>query len=268
MNAYLAENIAGVRVIQSFVREPQNVARFDEINDHNLDANLRAAKLSSLLFPVVTFVEALATALVLYFGGRMVLGSECLHGRRAVHVRGPYRPLLRSDQHAFAVLQHDAGRDGGRRAHLRLLDVDDEIEDKPDARELPRVRGHVEFDDVRFGYDDVEILHGVSLDVAPGQTIAFVGETGAGKTSMINLLASFYDVCAGAIRIDGYDLRDVTQRSLRSQLGVVLQDTFLFAGTIRQNICFARPDATDCGDDRRRESGRRARLYHGAARRI
>jgi ABC-type multidrug transport system fused ATPase/permease subunit len=245
VNAYLAENIAGVRVIQSFVREPQNVARFDEINNHNLDANLRAARLSSLLFPVVTFVEALATALVLFVGGRMVLGSDAFTVGELftfVALIGRFYDPINTLSQGYNTMQ--AAMAAGERIYT-LLDVEQEIIDKSDALELPRVQGHVEYDEVRFGYDEVEILHGISLDVAPGESIAFVGETGAGKTSMINLLARFYDVRGGAIRIDGYDLRDVTQRSLRSQLGVVLQDTFLFAGTIRDNICFARPDATD-----------------------
>jgi ATP-binding cassette, subfamily B, multidrug efflux pump len=245
VNAYLAENIAGVRVIQSFVREPQNVARFGEINNHNLEANLRAARLSSLLFPVVTFVEALATALVLFVGGRMVLGSDAFTVGELftfVALIGRFYDPINTLSQGYNTMQ--AAMAAGERIYT-LLDVEQEIVDKPGALELPRVQGHVEYDEVRFGYDEVEILHGISLDVSPGETIAFVGETGAGKTSMINLLARFYDVRGGAIRIDGYDLRDVTQRSLRSQLGVVLQDTFLFAGTIRDNICFARPDATD-----------------------
>lgn len=244
VNAYLAENIAGVRVIQSFAREPQNVARFAEINNDNLEANLHAARLSSLLFPVVTFVEAMATALVLFVGGRMVIGSDAFTVGELftfVALIGRFYDPINTLSQGYNTMQ--AAMAAGERIYT-LLDVEEEIVDKPGAVELPRVRGHVQYDDVRFGYDEVEVLHGVSLDVQPGESIAFVGETGAGKSSMINLLARFYDVRGGAIRIDGYDLRDVTQRSLRSQLGVVLQDTFLFAGTIRDNICFARPEAT------------------------
>src|SRR5690606_12698600 len=126
-----------------------------------------------------------------------------------------------------------------------LEDVQPEVEDAPDAVELPRVRGAIDYDHVVFGYESTPVLHGIDLHVAPGESIALVGETGAGKSSMINLLARFYDVWDGSIRIDGYDVRDVTQRSLRSQLGIVLQDTFLFDGSVRENIAYGRPDATD-----------------------
>ena len=245
VNGYLAENIAGVRVIQSYVREPQNVRGFHEINDANLDANLRAARLSSLLFPAVTFIEALATALVLFVGGRMVLGNDAFTIGELVTfvalIGRFYEPINMLSQ-GYNTMQ--AAMAAGERIYT-LLDIEEEMADAPDAFELPPIIGRVSYDRVRFGYDQTEILHSVTLDVEPGETIAFVGETGAGKTSMINLLARFYDVWDGAIRIDGHDLRDVTQRSLRAQLGVVLQDTFLFAGTIRDNICFARPDATD-----------------------
>ncbi|HUG13540.1 MAG TPA: ABC transporter ATP-binding protein [Thermomicrobiales bacterium] len=245
VNGFLAENIAGVRVIQSFTREPRNRTQFHLINDDNLEANLGAARLSSILFPFVTFIEALATALVLYFGGRMVLGADAFTVGELVtfvaYIGRFYEPINHLSQ-GYNTMQ--AAMAAGERIYT-ILDTEVEIEDKPGALDLPRVIGRVEFDHVRFGYDDIEVIHDVSLDVSPGESIAFVGETGAGKTSMISLLARFYDVSSGAIRIDGYDLRDVTQRSLRSQLGVVLQDTFLFAGTIRENIRFARPDATD-----------------------
>jgi ABC-type multidrug transport system fused ATPase/permease subunit len=245
VNAYLAENIAGMRVIQSFTREPKNTVRFHEINDDNLNANVDAARLTAMLFPVVTFVEAMATALVLYVGGRMVLGTEAFTVGElftfVAYIGRFYEPINMLSQ-GYNTMQ--AAMAAGERIY-GILDVEEEIVDKTDAVDLPRIRGHVQYDNVRFGYADTEVLHGISLDVQPGETIAFVGETGAGKSSMINLLARFYDVWDGAIRIDGYDIRDVTQRSLRGQLGVVLQDTFLFAGTIRDNICFARAGVTD-----------------------
>jgi ABC-type multidrug transport system fused ATPase/permease subunit len=246
VNGFLAENFAGVRVIQSFTREPINRDQFHEINDDNLQANVDAARLSALLFPFVTFVEALATALVLFVGGRMVLGDEGFTVGELVtfvaYVGRFYEPINHLSQ-GYNTMQ--AAMAAGERIYS-ILDEDVEIQDKPGAVELPRVRGQVEFDGVRFGYNPgTEVLHNISLSVHPGESIAFVGETGAGKTSMISLLARFYDVGDGAIRIDGYDLRDVTQHSLRSQLGVVLQDTFLFAGTIRDNIRFSKPEASE-----------------------
>ena len=245
VNAFLAENIAGVRVIQAFTREPKNIRQFNGINDDNLDANLDAARLSSFLFPFVTFIEYLATALVLYFGGRLVGGDDAFTVGELVtfvaYIGRFYEPINHLSQ-GYNTMQ--AATAAGERIYS-ILDTEQEIVDTPDSKELPRIRGHVVYDNVQFGYGDVRVLHDINLEVQPGESIAFVGETGAGKSSMINLLARFYDVDGGAIRIDGYDIRDVTQRSLRSQLGVVLQDTFLFSGTIRDNIRFARPDATD-----------------------
>jgi ABC-type multidrug transport system fused ATPase/permease subunit len=127
---------------------------------------------------------------------------------------------------------------------FEVLDVDPEVRDTPDAYELPEITGRVDYNHVTFGYGDREILHDIELHVAPGETVAFVGETGAGKSSMVNLLMRFSDVWGGSITIDGHDIRDVTQLSLRSQLGIVLQDTFLFGSTVRQNIAYARADAT------------------------
>lgn len=244
VNANLAESISGVRVTQAFAHEPRSILSFRDVNNDNLDANIRAAKLSAFLFPAVMFIEAIATAAVLYVGGRIILGGDAFTTGElfvfVAYVHRFYEPI-RDLAQRYNMLQRAMA--AGERIY-ELLDVDEEIKDQPDAIALPRIEGHVEFDDVRFGYSDVEVLHGVSLNVRAGESIAFVGETGAGKSSMINLLVRFYDVTSGAIRIDGRDVRDVTQESLRSQVGVVLQDTFLFAGTIAENILYGRPGAT------------------------
>ncbi|HET9014359.1 MAG TPA: ABC transporter ATP-binding protein [Thermomicrobiaceae bacterium] len=245
VNANLAESIAGMRVVQAFTREQRNMRVFDEINEDNLDASLWAARLSAVLFPVVQIVQAMATALVLFVGGRLVLGASGLTIGElfsfVAYITRFYDPISDLSQR-YNTMQ--AAMVAGERI-FGLEDVEPEIVDVPDARPLPAVNGAVTYDNVVFGYERKPVLKGISLDVAPGESIAFVGETGAGKSSMINLLARFYDVWEGAIRIDGLDLRDVTQQSLRSQLGIVLQDTFLFDGSVRDNIAYGRPDATD-----------------------
>ncbi len=245
VNANLAESISGVRVTQAFAHEPRSIASFRDVNDQNLDANIRAAKLSAFLFPAVMFIEAIATAAVLFYGGRLILGGAAFTVGElfifVAYIHRFYEPI-RDLAQRYNMLQRAMA--AGERIY-ELLDVDEEIKDKPGASVLPRIDGRVEFDNVRFGYGETEVLHGVNLDVQPGESIAFVGETGAGKSSMINLIVRFYDVTSGAIRIDGHDVRDVTQESLRSQVGVVLQDTFLFAGTVADNIRYGRPEATD-----------------------
>jgi ABC-type multidrug transport system fused ATPase/permease subunit len=243
VNANLAESIAGMRVSQAFTREPVNMVRFERLNRDNLDASIDAAKLSSLLFPVVSLVGAVATAVVVAVGGRLVFDEALTVGELVLFVAliDRFFEPIRDLSQQYNVLQ--AAMAAGERI-FEVLDVEPEVRDKPDAYPLPPIVGRVDYDDVRFGYGETEILHGVDLHVEPGQTVAFVGETGAGKTSMVNLLLRFADVWSGAVRIDGHDVRDVTQRSLRSQLGIVLQDTFLFGGTVRDNIAFARPGAT------------------------
>ncbi|MEA2596583.1 MAG: ATP-binding cassette, subfamily multidrug efflux pump [Thermomicrobiales bacterium] len=244
VNGNLAESIAGVRVSQAYVREPQNIRHFDRLNRENLDASIEAAKLSSLLFPTVNLIGATATALVLYIGGRLAFDLRLSIGELVLFIAliDRFFEPIRDLSQQYNMLQ--AAMAAGERI-FEVLDVEPEVRDKPDAIALPQITGRVDFDGVTFGYGEVEVLHGVDLRVAPGQTIALVGETGAGKSTIVNLLMRFADVWEGAVRIDGYDVRDVTQASLRSQFGIVLQDTFLFGGTVRENIRFGRPEATD-----------------------
>jgi ABC-type multidrug transport system fused ATPase/permease subunit len=244
VNGDFAENIAGVRVVQAFAREPRNNQQFQVANNENLRVVTRGIVLDSVIYPVALALQMLATALIIYIGGQLILDGAFTIGELFTFIALLvlfYDPIW---ELSMSVNTMQAAMAAGERM-FGLLDVEEEVTDRPGAVDLPRIVGHVEFDDVRFGYTDVDVVKGVSLDVQPGETIAFVGETGAGKSSMINLLARFYDIRSGAIRIDGYDIRDVTQRSLRSQMGIVLQDTFLFSGTIRSNICYGKPDATE-----------------------
>jgi len=243
VNADLAESIAGVRVAQAFTREPRNIQRFRGLNGANLAASVDAARLSSLLFPVVSLIGAAATAIVVAVGGQLVFAETLTIGELVLFVAliDRFFEPIRDLSQQYNVLQ--AAMAAGERV-FEVLDVEPEVRDRPGAYPLPPIVGRVDFDDVRFGYGETEVLHGIDLHVAPGQTVAFVGETGAGKTSMITLLLRFADVWSGRVAIDGHDVRDVTQESLRSQLGIVLQDTFLFAGSVRANIAFGRPEAS------------------------
>lgn len=246
VNADLAESIDGVRVVQAFNQEENKHRRFSALNNDNLRAAVNAAKLGSLMLPITIGIGAAATVLVLYAGGRLVFDLRLTVGELVLFIAlvdrffMPIRELAQQ----YTLLQ--AGMAAGERI-FDLLDTEPEVEDKPDAIELPPVKGHVRFENVTFGYrrGGEMVLHGIDLDVPPGHMLALVGETGAGKSTIISLLLRFADVWDGRVTIDGYDVRDVTQESLRRQCGVVLQEAFLFPGSVRENLRFARPDATD-----------------------
>ncbi len=245
VNANLNENISGVRVVQSFTREQTNAAYFERINHEHLDANLDAARLSSLFFPAIDIIGSLATALLIGFGGVAVLAGNLTAGvlvAMVLYVDRFFDPIRELAQR-YNTLQ--ATMASGERI-IELLDTQPDILEDPDAIELPPIVGNVKVNHVTFGYgNNITVLHDINLGVPPGQTVAFVGETGAGKSTLVALLSRFYDVKKGTITIDGYDIRKVKRESLRRQMGVVLQSTFLFSGAVKDNIKFGRLDASD-----------------------
>src|SRR5947209_6542967 len=245
VNSTLQENISGMRVIQSMAREDRNHAEFDELNAYNRDTNLEASRVAAFVLPLVEVVAALAIALTIIYGGIQVSQGHLTVGvlvAFTLYINRFFDPIRELSQQ-YTQLQR-AGVAAER--IFQILNVPVEIKDKPGAATLPQIQGNVEFRDVTFGYNpNLPVLHDFNLSITAGQTVAIVGPTGAGKSTIAGLLSRFYDVQQGAVLIDGYDVRDVTQRSLRSQIGIVLQDPFLFTGTIRDNIRYGRLDATD-----------------------
>ena len=244
VTATLAEDIAGMRVVQSYAREPRNQASFRGINSLYRDANYETIVLNGLYFPVVDFLASLATAIVLGYGGYLLVNDQVSIGTLLaffLYLANFFDPVQQLSQLYNTFLSATAALD----KIIEVLDEEPEIVDAPAAFVLPRIDGNVRFDGVRFGYGSLpDVLHSIDLDVPAGTSVALVGQTGAGKSTIAKLIARFYDVREGRITIDGHDLREVEQKSLRRQLGVVPQEGFLFAGTVAENIAFARPDAT------------------------
>ena len=234
-----------MRVTQSFTRETRNAKHFDDLNQSFLDANVRAALLTATFLPGIDFFGSLAIALVVGFGGWLVLQDLLTAGTLVafvLYIDRFFDPIRELAQRYNTFQQAMSGSE--RLFHL--LDTNPDLADPIDGQRLPAIEGYVDFDQVLFSYkDDEPVLRGIDLHADPGQRIALVGETGSGKSTLIRLLARFYDVSDGSIKIDGHDLRAVTQASLRSQMGIVLQDTFLFGGTIADNIRYGNLGATD-----------------------
>jgi ABC-type multidrug transport system fused ATPase/permease subunit len=245
VTATLAEDIAGMRVIQSFTRESARRRHFEEVNSHYRAANQQTVVNSGIYFPFVDFLSSVATAVVIGYGGYLVAGGEMTVGTLfafILYVSNFFDPVQQLSQLYNTFLAAVAALD----KIMDVMDEEPEVRDRPGARELGRIDGHVRLENLTFGYGDgPEVLHGIDLDVPAGTTVALVGHTGAGKSTIAKLLARFYDPRDGAITVDGTDLRDVTQESLRRQLGIVPQEGFLFAGSVRDNIAFGRPDATN-----------------------
>jgi ATP-binding cassette subfamily B protein len=252
VNADLQESIAGVREVQAFNREAESIDNFRRANAANRDASIRAASFTTALSPTLEALGYAALAIVVVVGGLSVLREQPLLGTATISLGMVFtfvQYIQRFNQpiQQIAVLWTNIQNAiaGGERI-FGLLDVQPDLVDKPDAISMPPIQGKVEFIDVTAEYKKGEpVLCGINLKSEPGQTVAIVGPTGAGKTTMINLIPHFYDVTGGAVKIDGIDVRDVTGASLRSQIGIVLQDTFLLSDTVMNNIRYGRLDATD-----------------------
>ena len=240
INAHLNESITGMQVIQVFSRQDLNSRKFREAVLHRVEVFMRVLRLENLFWPMLELLGSLGAALILWVGARQYLAGVLTIG--AIWAFINYLDKFWQPLSAFSrVYSQMLGAMASAHRVFEFLDTKPQVVDSPDAVPMPRIEGKVEFDQVCFGYQEgQEVLHNVSLTVQPGQTVALVGPTGAGKTTIINLLARFYDPTAGAVRVDGRDLRDVTLASFRSQLGIVLQDTFIFSGTVRENIEYGR----------------------------
>ena len=244
ISAYLQETLSGIRVVRAFGQEARHEEQLAELNDQNREANMRTVRLNAAYFPSVELLSAVATAAILLYGGNRAIDGAVTIGVLAsfvFYLQSFFDPIQQLSQ---LYTTYQAGMAALDKI-FELLDEEPDLRDAPDAIELERLRGEVRFEDVSFAYGDGALaLEDVDLVVPPGQTVALVGATGAGKSTLAKLVARFYDPTSGRVLVDGHDLRSVTERSLRSQLGVVPQEGYLFSGTIGDNIGFGRPDMT------------------------
>jgi ATP-binding cassette subfamily B protein len=251
VNAELQESIAAVREVQAFNRADENIEQFKEVNAANRDANVRAVAYTSALAPALEALSYVALAIVTGVGGWYLLRGQSLLGTTVtlglvVTFLGYVQRFNQPIQQIAILWTNIQNAIAGAERIFNILDEQPAVYNKPQAREMPQINGLVEFEHATHSYEDgVPVLKDVSFIAQPGQTVAIVGPTGAGKTTIINLIPRFYDVTGGAVRIDGIDVRDVSMKSLRSQIGIVLQDTFLFSTTVMENVRFGRPSATD-----------------------
>jgi len=243
LTATLAEDIAGMRMVQAFVREQRATENFRSVALDYRESNMQTVVLNGLYFPFVSLLATLALAVVLGYGGHLYLNDAIALTTLfafMLYVNNFFDPIQQLSQLYNTFLSAAAALD----KIIGVLDEEPEIVDRPGARPLAHIEGHVRFEDVHFAYGrGSEVLHGIDLDIPAGTTVALVGHTGAGKSTIAKLLARFYEPTSGRITIDGVDLNDVSQESLRRQLGIVPQEGFLFAGTVAENIAFGKPDA-------------------------
>ncbi|MBR0325265.1 MAG: ABC transporter ATP-binding protein [Selenomonadales bacterium] len=245
ITSLLQEALTAIRVIRSFVREDYEIDRFGHQNHANFIAQMKNAKLMAMLAPVVEFLAAISVTLILWYGGMEVIDGNLTAGALiaflvyAVNLANPIKRLSRvygNIQKAIAAAERV----------FAVLDTEEEIQDAPDAKEMPIVKGNVKLTDVKFSYVEGELaIKGISMEAQPGQMVAIVGASGSGKSTITNLIPRFYDIQSGSIEIDGYDIRSVTQQSLRKQIGIVPQETVLFNGTVYENIRYGNLEATE-----------------------
>jgi ATP-binding cassette subfamily B protein len=264
ITAYLQETLSGIRVVRSFGQEPRHEARFAELNADNRDANMTTVRLNATYFPAVEFLSGLAVAGIVLYGGYQAIDGHITAGTIVAFVAALSNLFEPVQQLSQLYTTYQAGMAALEKI-FQLLDEQPELTDRKDAIVLPRIRGEITFEDVSFAYRSTATrsagrepagaapgeepprtwaLRNVTLRVPPGQTVALVGATGAGKSTIVKLAARFYDPTCGRVLVDGHDLRDVRSASLRSQMGIVPQEAFLFSGTVSENIAFGRPDAS------------------------
>jgi len=244
VTAQLAESVAGMAVVQAFSREQAFQSEFEQLNDDNRRSNTYAQKLSSVFFPAIELLGVIAQVAVLYAGARMIDGDALEIGTLIAAV-GLLSLVFQPLQELSELYGQVQAASAAMEKISTVFDAERDIVDRPGAEDVGRLDGRIELDQVVFAYGKEPVIHGLELDIPAGGCIALVGESGGGKSTTAKLVARFYDPRSGAVRVDGNDLRDVRLRSYRRQLGVVLQDPFLFSGTIAENIRFGRPSATD-----------------------
>jgi len=244
LSSTMQESLTGIRVVKAFAREPYELEKFDRENEDWFDRRFSLIQIWANNWPFFTFLLAASIFLLLWFGGPRTAAGELTVG--SLFAMTSYVLMLNGPVQRLGFLVNLAATAGASASRaFEIIDTPTEITDKPDAEQLEEVRGEVVFDNVSFGYQDGQrILSGVSFCARPGQTTALIGPTGSGKSTIINLIPRFYDVDEGKVLVDGHDVRDVTQESLRRHIGTVLQDSFLFSTTIAENIAYGRPDAS------------------------
>jgi ATP-binding cassette subfamily B protein len=253
ITGYLQETLSGIRVVRSFGQEPAHEARFAELNADNRDANMTTVHLNAVYFPGVEMLSGVALAVIVLYGGYQAIDGHITVGTVVAFIATLsflFEPIQQLSQ---LYTTYQSGMAALEKI-FQLLDTKPTLEDAPNAPAIGPIRGEIRFEDVSFAYrprsrngdaQEVLALEHVDLDVPPGQTIALVGATGAGKSTMAKLAARFYDPTRGRVLVDGHDLREISSQSLRSQMGIVPQEAFLFSGTVRENIAFGRPGAED-----------------------